>query len=558
MSSFLPSAINPGLCDFPNPYLLVFSENVPPLVHYSHLPISIIALLLGIFVLFKNFRGLPNRGLFALTLSFAAWVLLDSVFWASNRGDVIMFVWSLQILFEPIIYISALYLLYTLVKKRDISFLSKLAIAILYLPVILFVPTKLMLYAFDETSCLSLEGPLATFYTYGIEGIILIWIICFAINQATVQRKRRAEIITLTAGITCLLLMFSLGNIYSSYTEDWRFAQVGLFTMPVFISFFVYSIVKYKTFKIKIFSAVALVSAIGLLNFSMLFIADVQTFRIVETLTLVFIAVFGYLLVQAVSREIKQREKIQKLALSLELANSRLKELDKQKSEFVSIASHQLRSPLTAIRGYVSMLQEGSYGAITAKQAEPMGRIQESAKFMAISIDDFLNVSRIESGNMKYELKDINLPEHTSAVVEDLRSDAVKRGLLLLYRSDVKSQGIIKADFGKMQQILHNLINNALKYTPKGTVTVYVHDNVANKRIYVEIIDTGIGMTEETIYKLFEKFSRAKVASSANIMGTGLGLFVAREMARAMKGDVTAHSDGTGKGSRFVLTLPLV
>ena len=242
----------------------------------------------------------------------------------------------------------------------------------------------------------------------------------------------------------------------------------------------------------------------------------------------------------------------------LGLANQKLKVLDKQKSEFVSIASHQLRSPLTAIRGYVSMMVEGTFGKLPAEATEALGRIQESTIFMASSIDDFLEVSRIESGNMKYEYTEVNFKDQAEHIVDDLRTDAVKRGLMLLYRSDMQGPGLIRADAGKTQQILHNLINNALKYTPKGSVTVYAHDDVTKKRMYIDIIDTGLGLSQESIVKLFGKFARAKIASSANIMGTGLGLFVAREMARAMGGDITVQSEGEGRGSTFTIVLPLV
>jgi signal transduction histidine kinase len=255
---------------------------------------------------------------------------------------------------------------------------------------------------------------------------------------------------------------------------------------------------------------------------------------------------------------VQQREQIESLAKGLEKANLRLRELDKQKSEFVSIASHQLRSPLAAIRGYASMILEGSFGKVEAKMAEPLTRIADSAKLMNESVEDFLSVSRIEGGNMKYELADFNLRELAEHITDDLRPEGFRKGLLLLFKTNLTSQGLVHADKGKVQQILHNLINNSLKYTPKGTVTVYVHDDIRAKKITIDIIDTGIGMTEETIHSLFEKFSRAKNANQVNIKGTGLGLFVAREMARAMGGDVTAHSDGEGHGSRFEFTLPVI
>lgn len=204
------------------------------------------------------------------------------------------------------------------------------------------------------------------------------------------------------------------------------------------------------------------------------------------------------------------------------------------------------------------MILDGNYGAAPAKMTEVLGRIHESAKLMAFSIEDFLNVSRIESGNMKYTNSDFNLKEQAEHIVDDLRPEATRSGLLLLFKSDMRGQGVVHADISKTQQILHNLINNSLKYTQKGSITVFVYDDIGRKKLFVNVIDTGIGMSPETINDLFQKFSRAKNANSVNINGTGLGLFVAREMARAMGGDISCSSAGDQHGSTFVLTLPLV
>jgi signal transduction histidine kinase len=143
-------------------------------------------------------------------------------------------------------------------------------------------------------------------------------------------------------------------------------------------------------------------------------------------------------------------------------------------------------------------------------------------------------------------------------IADDIRTEALRQGLVLLFRTKMEGKGIINADLGKVQQILHNLINNALKYTPKGTITVVVHDNLKQKRVYIDIIDTGIGMNEATLQSIFHKFERGDKANTVNVKGTGLGLYVALKMAEAMGGTVSAHSDGEGKGSRFTIELPLV
>ncbi len=318
-----------------------------------------------------------------------------------------------------------------------------------------------------------------------------------------------------------------------------------------------YAIYKHKLFETKVILTELLVLILAIFLFTRMLLASNTTDFLIDLSLLIAATIVGFLLVRSVNKEIKTREEIEKLAKSLARANKRLQAMDKQKSEFVSIASHQLRSPLTAIRGYASMLLEGSFGKFSKKAQQPLEHIAESARMMALSIEDYLSVSRIESGNMKYEYSDFNLKELASSVADDLRTEATKVGLVLSFKSDIDSQGIVHADKGKTQQILHNLVNNALKYTPKGQITVFVHDDQRKQKIHVEVIDTGIGMSEETQHSIFAKFQRAKDASAVNVHGTGLGLYVAKKMAIEMGGDITCYSEGEGEGSHFILHLPL-
>ncbi|USN92037.1 MAG: HAMP domain-containing histidine kinase [Candidatus Nomurabacteria bacterium] len=287
------------------------------------------------------------------------------------------------------------------------------------------------------------------------------------------------------------------------------------------------------------------------------FTITTQTLRPFIVFILFLVAVIALLTFAIAYTSRTYSKSIEESAEKLEKANLRLQALDKQKSEFVSIASHQLRSPLTAIRGYASLMLEGSYGKISAKARQPIERIEESSKLMAIAIEDYLNVSRIESGNMKYNLTDFNLADKTEDVCDDLRSDAVKNGLALIFRTELNSRGVVNADLGKTIQIIQNLINNSIKYTEKGTIKVLVRDDIKRKRIYVDIIDTGIGISKTDQATIFQKFERAENANSVNVNGTGLGLYVALKMAEAMGGKITASSEGKNKGSVFTLELPL-
>ncbi len=533
---------------------------VPNLLYYSHIPTTIIILLFSIFVFLKSKHDRQSGTILLLiSIVFTFWTGFNIVLWTTLNGSLMMFLWSTFSVLYAQMFILCLYLSYFLLyKKTYTQGLSKYAIFITFLPLLILLPTDIHLDYFDIANCEPSEGILVAYqYAYGF--FVALWTtLLFIIHFNKPKGESRSKIAISAFAILLFLFAFSWSEIIGSITLKWEYTQYGLFGMPLLVGLLSYLIVQYKIFNVKLLGAQALVITLWALVGSLLFVAKSDTTRIVAGATLVFTTFAGYLLVRSVKKEVHQREELELLTHALEKANERLKELDKAKSEFVSIASHQLRSPLTAIRGYASMLAEGSFGQMPAKAQESARRIEESAKLMAMSIEDYLNVSRIESGNMKYNLSDFNLHDLASTICDDLRSDALKRNLILLFRSDLKGKGIVNADVGKTHQIIHNLVNNSIKYTPKGSVSVFARDDVKTKHIYIDITDTGIGMSQETIGKLFGKFSRADNANSVNTSGTGLGLFVAVKMAEAMGGTITAKSEGDGKGSTFTFELPMV
>ena len=553
-------------CEWVEPTFFLFSELVPPLIYYSHLfPASAALILFTIIALVRN-KTLTTYLFLLVSGLFVVFSILDLYLWASIDPSYIMLIWSLLTYVEPLIFLSAVFLAISFALKRYPYFSELLIAFILYLPILVLGPTELNLSGFDYANCyrLAIEGSLL-YYVYFIEALCVLWILgigFYAYQHKPNNADGRNTLLFIT-GISLFLIAFASGNILGTLLQDvmgeaaWDLGQFGLLGMPVFLTAIMYLIVKTELFKVRLIYAEALVIGIWVLIMSLLFIPDQTAARPILLTTLVLFAILSYLLIRGVKKDAEQKKEIEQLMLGLSRANQKLKKIDKQKSEFVSIASHQLRSPLTAIRGYASMLTEGSFGSFPAKARKPLEHIEESARMMAMSIEDYLNVSRIESGNMKYDYENFNLPEITSHICDDLRAEATRQGLLLFFKTDFHHQGIVHADKGKVQQIIHNLINNSLKYTPKGSITVFVHDDTKKQNIHVEIIDTGIGMDDETQNAIFQKFQRSKNAHTVNVHGTGLGLFVAKKMANDMGGDVTAYSDGEGKGSHFILHLPL-
>jgi signal transduction histidine kinase len=313
------------------------------------------------------------------------------------------------------------------------------------------------------------------------------------------------------------------------------------------------AILRYKLFNVKIISTELLSGALWIVLLFRTLLSDRLSDQIINGFVFLFTTVFGILLVQSVYREVKQREKIQKLALDLERANDKLQELDKLKSEFLSLASHQLRGPLTAIKGYASEIMEGDFGELPKHLESPVKTIFTSCQSLTDLVEDFLIISRIEQGRMKYEMVKFNLAELATQVLNEIKPNIDGKGLTLNTKIE---DAFIFADRLKMKQILANIIDNSIKYTPAGSILVSVYKK--NDMAVFSVKDTGVGVKKETIEKLFQKFSRAEDASKANILGTGLGLYLAKQIIVAHGGRIWVESEGEGKGSEFFVELKTV
>lgn len=249
-------------------------------------------------------------------------------------------------------------------------------------------------------------------------------------------------------------------------------------------------------------------------------------------------------------------KELARLNEELGVANEKLKSLDKLKTEFLSLASHQLRSPLTAIKGYTSMLLEGSFGEVNTNQKEAIDRVFQSVQHLTKVVEDLLNVSKIEQGGMKYEMAPFDLAKNVKEIADDLSITAKNKNLVLSYESDSSDSYIVNGDMEKIRQVILNLIDNSIKYTKEGWIKVKVSKNLTNKTIRTSVSDSGMGMTDEIKNSLFQKFSRGE-GGKVNTGGSGLGLYLAKQIVEAHNGKVWVESEGPGKGSNFIVELPI-
>lgn len=556
------------ICNFfSEPTYFFFSSDIPSLLYYSHIPTTVIALIVGLFVFWNGRKLLLNQLLFVISACFSLWTLSNLILWTNIHSDFLLFVWSFLRIFSSILSIACIYFVYVFLEKRDVSVWLKTVFIALLAPVIIFAPSTLNVDGFNITNCdaFMFEGVAYQFFKIAFGVLAMFWVLFLLIRKYRIATPDfRKQILLMGIGMEAFLFMFFTITFFAGYLTDLGVLPdsslefYGLFGMTFFMGMLAYLIVTFHAFNIKLIGAQALIVSLVVLIGSQYFFVETGTAFTLTSITLAIALGFGFFLVRSVKKEVEQKEQIAKLAETLEKANQKLKILDKMKSEFVSIASHQLRSPLTSIRGYASMLGEGSYGKLTAKGQEVVERISESAKYMALSVEDYLNVSRIEAGNMKYEMSDFSLKEIAEKIVDEIRPVALKKGLVIVFRSDCDGSCSVNADIGKTRQVIMNIIDNSMKYTPKGTITVVAHDDVKKKKMYITVQDTGVGMSKETQEEVFEKFVRAKNANNVNVTGTGLGLFVAKKMVTDMGGRVWAESEGEGQGSSFHIELPLL
>jgi len=247
------------------------------------------------------------------------------------------------------------------------------------------------------------------------------------------------------------------------------------------------------------------------------------------------------------------RQEVKRATYRLKEKNTQLMELDHAKDEFISMASHQLRTPLTAIKGYLSMLLEGDAGDIKVSQYDFINEAYSGANRMVGLINDLLNVSRMETGRFFLEPKELDIERVVEEEVKQLTNAAKTKGLYL----KIEKKGRVPhiwADETKIRQVVMNFMDNAIYYTNTGGVTVVLrHDS---KNFIYEVHDTGIGVPSAQRDHMFEKFFRADNARTARPDGTGLGIYLAKRVISDHGGEIIFDSV-EGKGSVFGFKFPL-
>lgn len=256
--------------------------------------------------------------------------------------------------------------------------------------------------------------------------------------------------------------------------------------------------------------------------------------------------------VYAIYRDITHK-KIQEE--ELRRAKDAAESADRLKSAFLASMSHELRTPLNSIIGFTGILLQKLPGPLNAEQEKQMGMVQTSARILLDLINDVLDISKIEAGQLELSLESFNFKESMDKVLNIIGPMADKKNIALTYGID-ESIGQIHTDKRRFEQVLMNLLSNAVKFTDQGSVRV--ESGLNNGRVVTSVRDTGIGMKREDMDRLFNPFEQIDTGLARRYEGTGLGLSISKRLVEMMGGKVWAESDGPGQGSVFTFELPIV
>jgi signal transduction histidine kinase len=242
------------------------------------------------------------------------------------------------------------------------------------------------------------------------------------------------------------------------------------------------------------------------------------------------------------------------VATSLERVRmtERLAAMERAKSQFLNLASHELRGPVAIIRGYLAMLERGALGTLNATGVRVVGVMSAKAVEMNSLIEQMLEAARLEEGRLQLQLQPVEVGRVVERAVEMMRPLADDAHPLVLHMDEQPL--VAPVDASRVQTIVANLVDNAIKYSPAGG-PVECDVTGSEESVQIAVRDYGVGIADEDLPRLFSRFSRVSSEATRHIPGIGLGLYLARELARLHGGDIDVQSE-PGVGSTFVLTLP--
>jgi len=520
------------------------------IIFYGLLFVIIVNLILSIFILSKS-RGIRNRtnALFGfISLGVVIWSLAMLGFYFL-KGYFSSRIWIL-LTHSSAAFIALVFLYFTLYFPSRIK-ISRFLNSVVFL---VFGAIIFLLF-FSNTiigNAINGEYEIGRGYIFYAFYIILYFALGY-LNLFVQYRKatdstQKAQVMYILLGSVFASIPATLTDLAFPYFGIFQYTWLGPFFTLLLVVALAVAILKHHLFDIKVIASEFFTTALLLVLFSNLLASKNDLWFWINALVFVLALVFGVLLIKSVLKEVATKKELEK-------AYKTLKRIDEAKSEFLSMASHQLRTPLTSVKGYVSMLLEGDYGELKKEQKKVLENVLHSNERLIKMVNELLSISRIQLGKIKIQKEETQIEELIQSCYQEMAFEAEKKKLKISFKKPEHPLPKIYVDQLKLRQVILNLIDNAIRYTQKGKIDIEIKRK--DSKIQVLVKDTGEGLTKKEQKEIFSSFTRGTAGVNFFVEGSGLGLYVAKKYIDLHKGRIWAESSGKGKGSTFYIELPI-
>ena len=522
--------------------------------------ISFVITLVLSYVLLKRGKTKSSRILSISSFGASVWILAMLFF--VNLGESFYLLVSTKILYiaGTIVVTNFFYFtqIFTGNNKKENKVAFQISVILLVLSIILISFTETIIRGVEGVGIKKVVyfGSLYLLYSiYLIGWAFLAYWKLFKKFVSIGDRIKKRQLGYVLFG-TILPMTFGLMfDVILPWFGNFNFYWVGPAIAPLYVVFISYAIFKYHLFNIKVIATELFIGLLLLFLLFNVFIAPTLNYKALNVIVFMVASFFGIFIIKSVHQEIRGKEEIQRMSWKLQKAYQELKKLDEAKSEFIAMASHQLRTPLSIIKGYISMLIEGSYGKLEQSPVKVLKKVFGSNERLVKIVNDLLSMSKIELGKLDVVKKKTQIQDLINAVLEELKPRADTKNLNIKFEKSEQKLPEIKIDSLKIRQVIFTVVDNAIRYTEKGDITIKTR--ALNSKIQISVSDTGVGMAKKETEKIFESFTRGAAGINLWIQGTGLGLYLAKKYVELHNGRIWAESLGKEKGSTFYIELPI-
>jgi len=517
-----------------------------PFPIYLLVPSGILIFLMGFYSWFKV-KNKENFVFFILSILYSLWSIGTFMMWQYCGNDMEVLFWDrflylAAIFVPPIIYHFSIE--FCKIKTQRVSlFLSYLlAIAFAFLSRTDYFVKDIFNYQWGCHTQAQIGHHFYLIFTAVFLFLAIRNFLIFLKNQKEQNKKSQ------TLYILIAIFIWTFTGIETLPAYGIGIYPIFYLALPLFTLIIAYAITEKQLFG-PILATHILIAAI------LIFLATILVFPTVE------IGIWGRLacfliMLYLCYLLLKYSRDEQTIKEQLQQSYEELKKLDEAKTMFLSIASHQMRTPLTIIKGYLSLALSGDYGKVEGQAKDFLEEVYRANEREIALVNDLLDLTRIQTGKIAYKFEDVQLDDLTAEVIKEIEPEAQAKNLKLVFEKPSKPLPKIKADSQKLRQVIFNLLDNAIKYTKEGEVRVSLDFNPFSQIVILKVQDTGMGMSSEEISNLFKLFNRSQSAVNAYPSGVGIGLYFASEIVKAHQGRIWAESAGPGRGSAFYVELP--